>query len=122
MTPVHQTKFKDAERGIRGNCLQAAVASVLDLPLDEVPHFIEHDDWERVFSDFLHARGLDYECRYVLRDEPPDGYAIGYGTSPRGIKHAVVTYGWRMVHDPHPDGTGLSSLDGWWELVPELKL
>lgn len=117
MTPVTQTLFRDEANGTRGNCLQAAVASVLDLPLDAVPHFVSFDDWASVFIDFLAIHGMEWRSRYVLRDAPPTGIAIAYGTSPRGIKHAVVTDGWRLVHDPHPDGGGLTSLDGWWELV-----
>lgn len=39
MTPVDQTILHDPQTGAIGNCMQAAIASLLDLPLDAVPHF-----------------------------------------------------------------------------------
>lgn len=44
MRPVMQTTFAAKDDGgewlARGNCLQAALASLFDLDLDDVPHFV----------------------------------------------------------------------------------
>ncbi|MBK8896638.1 MAG: hypothetical protein IPN66_05310 [Candidatus Competibacteraceae bacterium] len=39
MNPTRQTILHDKEAGLFGNCLQATLASLLHMPIDEVPHF-----------------------------------------------------------------------------------
>ena len=58
MTPVVQTD-RSADTG---NCFAASIASVLDLPLDEVPNFagIYGDEWEAGADRWLAARGLRF--------------------------------------------------------------
>jgi len=58
MTPVFQTQFV-ATHG-KGNCVQAAIASILDLKLDEVPAFrdLPAQEFETAIDEFLHSRGL----------------------------------------------------------------
>ena len=117
MIPVLQDRFYDADAPAersRGNCLQAALASYLDLPLAEVPHFVqdehdhpgepEWDSWARE-CQWLRARGL----HVVLGDPEPGEYALASGPSPRskGIYHIVINLDGQLAHDPHPDGTGL---------------
>ena len=56
MKPVYQTIFGKEN----GNCLQAVVASVLELPLDEVPHFISFgDEWLDSYREFMLSKGFD---------------------------------------------------------------
>jgi hypothetical protein len=117
MTPVVQTETAPG----RGNCLAACFASLLDLPAEEVPNFIlERDFWEAI-QKWLAARGL-FAVRFVA--EPaylypvPRTHCILTGRSPRrDVGHAVVGLaedrGWRVVHDPHPDGTGLRGEPEW---------
>jgi len=48
-----------------GNCVQAAVASLFELPLEEVPHFLHEEDWVKYnatdwfdcYYQFLKTRG-----------------------------------------------------------------
>lgn len=104
MREVTQTILHGDPSGRPGNCLQAAVASLLDLNLDEVPHFIEHDDWLEYFVDFCVERGY----RPLMR--PPAAhvaYGMAWGPSERGVRHAVVWIDGRMVWDPHPSRAGL---------------
>lgn len=54
MTPVFQTIIDQNH----GNCLQAAIASLFDMKLEEVPHFTEQKEWYHVFSDFLKTQGI----------------------------------------------------------------
>jgi hypothetical protein len=131
MIAVLQDRFYDpdapAERS-RGNCLQAALASVLDLPLGEVPHFVqdehdhpgdpEWDHWTRM-CEWLRKRGL-----HPISTDPtgllPGEYAMTSGLSPRGngIHHIVIYRDGRLAHDPHPDGTGLRQVLAVYAIRP----
>lgn len=44
-----------------GNCMQAALASLFELPLDLVPNFVEIKDWFKVFYAFISDNGYDYD-------------------------------------------------------------
>lgn len=93
MIPVTQTILADPARsdghdadGVAGNCYQAALASALELPLEEVPHFsnMEGDLWWTESTRWLAERGLvrgmyaddsEYyppvaECQFPLFVEP----------------------------------------------------
>ena len=122
MIPVQQTlTVVDVPNRILGNCFQACIASIFELPLDGVPHFLdlgwkpdtEDNGWWWHLRDWLRPRG------YVYIDLPnhPDtssdfwdalGFTVLTGKSPRGDwKHSVVGKGLSVVHDPHPSGDGL---------------
>ena len=66
MIPIHQTILADPQRndghdadGQPGNCYQAAIASVLDLALEDVPHFATFsDDWVQRSWSWFADRGL----------------------------------------------------------------
>jgi hypothetical protein len=123
MKPVLQTQFAgtvDAPTDEIGNCYQAAIASVLELDLDDVPHFIalHKDEWWIETVKWMNARGkgvawipiedgLDSGIR-------PIGYHLMNGKSPRGdYGHEVVGLDGKVVHDPHPSGDGIESVVGW---------
>lgn len=59
MTQVFQT----INHPIKGNCLQAAVASLFDKQLHEVPNFIDlsENDWFDVFQSFIKSQSYQYE-------------------------------------------------------------
>lgn len=110
MKPVDQTKFVDHvpndDPEAAGNCFQSCVASVLELALDDVPHFaaLPAATWWGSFVDWANAAGYDV----VAHDDAPDGFAICSGRSPRGaFYHAVVVEDGVIVHDPHPSRDGL---------------
>lgn len=119
MRPVMQTILHGDPDGRAGNCLQAAVASLFDLPLDAVPHFYEdctpenhQHGWLR-FEKWLETFGL--YPREVLVDPrapwAPSYLHIASGMSPRGVCHAVLHTGFQLTHDPHPDGGGVQVTD-----------
>ena len=57
MKKVYQTII---DKG-NGNCWQAAIASLLELELEEVPHFLEAGvDSFKVFDEFLLKHGYEY--------------------------------------------------------------
>ena len=93
-----------------GNCLQAAIASVLNLSLDEVPHFAAiKGNWWDEFREWLWRRGLDvvYLQFSAIEKMPPVGPYIVNGVSPRGYGHSVVYLNGHLEHDPHPAGGGV---------------
>lgn len=113
MKPVMQTIT-----GTSGNCMGACLASILELPIEAVPNFFEagpdDTDWWNALRSWLRRYGLGI---ITLTFENPAqwmhlrlaGYHIVSGPSPRleGMHHATVWHQGRMVHDPHPDGTGI---------------
>jgi hypothetical protein len=130
MKPVDQTTFGFPG----GNCFSACVATILELPLDEVPYFMSggmvggthHPEWWQYFLAWLAAR--DYSADYSLLrpgDACPDGLVILSGMSPRAVcnpfgLHSTVgvidELGCRVVHDPHPSRAGLLSHDDVFKL------
>lgn len=104
MKPVDQTQFY--VKGIsHGNCLQAAVASLLELSLEEVPNFIEQKHFWGSFRNFLKSKGYNLE-RIKLEDNPEEYYLV-FGWSSRQVLHAVIYCGDKLAHDPHPSREGV---------------
>ncbi len=63
MNRIYQTHFgfeATSEQRI-GNCMQAVFASLYGLSLDDVPHFIEHKNWQNVLFNFLRGRGYKFK-------------------------------------------------------------
>jgi hypothetical protein len=125
MTPVAQTIMAPADSSqMPGNCLQAAVASLLDLPLDEVPHFVGDDwasdgerNWWTELWTWCQARGL----RIGAFEPAPGEYYLGNGPSPRDPErrgHVAVFRDGELVHDPHPNGTGVVEVRTRWVIRP----
>ena len=102
MKPVQQTIT-----GEGGDCLRACVASLLELPIEEVPNFCEDRDWCVWLPKLqicLQARGLKMEVYTTSWCEEP---AMAWGYSPRGLPHSVIYQSGRLAHDPHPSGDGI---------------
>lgn len=120
MREVTQTIY--AEPMAVGDCLRAAVASLTDVPYDEVPHFGRWRGWWDAMRVWARARGWDFGCWYVVdgsvRHALPDdpdwaGLMIGSGPSARsGLQHAVIVdRDLELVWDPHPSRAGLRYVD-----------
>jgi hypothetical protein len=100
VTPVFQTRFG----ATRGNCMQAAAASFLDLPLDTVPDFGQHGGWAAMVKFF---RGYSYTLIVSEVGKVPVGYYFEVGVSTQLHEHIVICQMGRVVHDPNPTGRGL---------------
>lgn len=111
-----QTILAGREDGVPGNCVQAAVATVLGLPIEAVPHFLLWEHWNHALSEWLMERGYGLRCRFT--SEIPDERCIVAGRSPRGISHVCVAEGGEIIWDPHPDRTGLVAVDEAWTFIP----
>lgn len=141
MTPIDQTRFA-IELPLTeapGNCWAACIASVLEVPLTEVPDESDYwkpgmshrDSWrpyqKAVFS-WLRNRGYVTieipEKQVFFSGDTFNPLVILSGPSPRNseVNHAVVGRGREIIHDPHPSRDGLARIDGkdWWYeiLVP----
>lgn len=110
---VTQTLLAGRDDGVPGNCVQAAVASLLGLPIEAVPHFLLWEQWNYVRASWLEERGYALTCTQT-QELPPLGRCIAAGMSPRGIRHVCVAEDGRIAWDPHPSGDGLVSVDEIW--------
>ena len=126
-----------------GDCWKCCIASVMDLPYDEVPHFVKAQVWyglghfvscwnwlgprglciETISADIVFGRCKEEEIAEFARNLPP--YLIASGWSPRGDwYHAVV---WdrleqRIAHDPHPSRDGLRGGPTHFEAILPLQV
>ncbi|MCM8735994.1 hypothetical protein M5E06_17820 [Azospirillum sp. A1-3] len=120
MKPVDQDRFHDKEAGTRGNCMQAAVASLLGLPLADVPDFLEARDRgsheELALGYWL--EGLGFDMIRLPGNHCPDAYYLASGPASRGVHHMVVMKAGELAHDPHPSRAGLLKADHVYVLVP----
>lgn len=118
MQKLQQTILHDDPQGREGNCWQTVLACVLDLELDEVPHFVQIDvdtelNWFFNTYKWCEKRGLSI----VGTPNPPetDDYILVVGKSPRGdFSHVVIYKDGKMFHDPHPSGEGLATQDDFY--------
>ena len=117
MKPIMQNKFYDRVKDIRGNCMTACVASILELPIHEVPNF---HDMKKTYTEALveFIGGLDKDIIYHGANDMPSGYCIATGPSPRdaSIYHVVIMKDGEYIHDPHPDSTFILSVSGYYTI------
>ena len=121
--------------GVYGDCFRTAVACVLELPRDEVPH-VFHDGIDGPAADkrmqeWLRRRGLTqftvcWDGKLSLTEVLHSvnncnfGYRVEYiltGTSKNGTNHCVVCKGDAIIWDPALDDSGIVGPcdDGnWW--------
>jgi len=120
MIPIDQTILHDPDNGQYGDCQRACVASLLEIPIEEVPHFLETGidaDFNKKYGEFLESRNLfqliiNANSSYIF---PVKCYHFIYGLTERGTLHGVIGLNGKMVHDPHPSRSGLleSDKDNW---------
>lgn len=110
MKPVLQTDTSE-----KGNCFQACVASLFEMPLDDVPNFCSlRPDWWGQFQKWLDDRGMvaiEITLNPSVLSVCEGAWCILSGPSPRGERlHSVIGRWYRgqsgceLIHDPHPDG------------------
>lgn len=115
MIAVDQTMFYD--KGEVGNCVQAVTASILELKLEDVPHFVKDQpgsDWYETWENFMMThRGKKPIMLIPPWEKPPIpiGYYLASGNSERNCKHIVIMYEGNVVHDPHPSKVGLLDIE-----------
>ena len=148
MIPVTQTKVvvkkSNGEYVVRGNCYAACIASLLGLPITEVPNIevlygIDNTYYWEVLCKWLGHLGYELstdnrfkscfhedfqdmnfggEDRHAAwRKELYDKYYLVSGKSPRGIQHICIYQNGKLVHDPHPSREGLINEEDFQSLT-----
>ena len=118
LKPLDQTKLHTEEQN--GNCLATAFASLLEIPISDVPEFEDMGtEWFVVMKKWLESIGFDL---IEWREEEPK-YLMGYymvaGKSPRGdFDHQVIHRAGKLAHDPHPSRDGVDSFVDAYALLP----
>lgn len=122
MKPVDQTRD-----GETGNCYAAALASLLEVPLEVMPDIVAETmhghNWHGYINTYLSrhhqlmAISIDQRLVPCIR---PVGWHLISGVSPRNPDHAhaVVGCGGAILHDPHPSRAGVSKVYDYTFLVP----
>lgn len=122
-----------------GDCVRAAYASLLGLPLEVVPRFDpaslrpgeDQAERESAWLASLSLPWAPYGLRldetavapeenlpqHVLDETPPIEHLMS-GLSPRGLYHRVVGWGGRLLWDPHPSRDGLLTVYSVALVVP----
>lgn len=118
MKPTKQTILHDPANGKHGNCMSAVIASLLHLPIEDVPVFSNPTTWVKDLNAYLANYGLAYilvadPAEWILWTGVQGCYHEVAGPSPRDADtlHACVGVDGKVAFDPHPDNTGVS-VDG----------
>lgn len=117
MKPIDQTQLHT--ESMRGNCTEAALASLFELGIDDVPQFSEMNESGRWYIEFVNwcaRRGIEL---YRFDEEMCfAGYYLASGPSPRGVNHMVVMKDGALAHDPHPSRDGIERVDCVYVFLP----
>lgn len=107
-----------------GDCWRCCIAAVLQMPAQDVPHFVAQDGGLHYEADtqvWLAERGYCL-VRSKSRFQFPQWHArkfnpvpvIAGGPTPRSRDmndtHAVVYFDGKLVYDPHPSNAGLTAI------------
>ena len=117
MNPTKQTVLHDPANGLHGNCLSAVLASLLHLPIDDVPLFTAPGTWVKDLNAWLRQFGLAY-CMVDNFDCHMEAYGIkglwheisGNTVRSNDVLHSCVAKDGRFIFDPHPDGYALTKI------------
>ena len=116
MKPVDMTIMHNPDKNQYGDCQRACIASLLELDIESVPHFLKtgiDEDFFLSLNSFLAEEGLVHlEIMPIDFDHPQftgkaDIYHLIYGPTIRGTQHATIGLNGEVVHDPHPSKAGL---------------
>jgi hypothetical protein len=129
--PVFQSDRGNPERTEAGDCFRACVASILERPLDTVPHFFQGQrvgtvispQRETAMQDWFGLLGLGFVTLPLRADTPeqamgmfgsryPSLYYILIGQTRKGVNHAIVCRGAYVAHDPGRPAIGLAGPQG----------
>jgi hypothetical protein len=114
-----------------GNCLQTALACVLDVPAEDLPDQVTIESGPQAsYLNFLnaylekhHLLMLSSVYDWSFKGLKPVGHHLCIGTTERHPKrqHAVVGFEGAPVWDPHPSRAGLKDVREWLILAPMLR-
>lgn len=121
MKPVTQTLLFETHG--KGNCLAAAIASLFEVEIADLPALHGKNSGEQYgqLNKFARSRGLIARREYPRNGGGTPifrGYYIASGPGARGVRHACVYLDGELAHDPHPSGAGLLSVDEITIFIP----
>lgn len=134
---ITQTKLHDPDNGVIGNCYTACIASLFSVKIEDLADFEEmYGRWatacdadkpddalcQQVYLEMTKVTGhillqID-SADPAIGGRLPEGFSIACGDGPRGFGHAVIALDGRVFWDPHPDRTGLTTIDHFEVGVP----
>lgn len=131
MFKIDRTRFggKDSPIYGQGNCFQACVATVLQIPLEEAFNHASYadDEWLPEFNKWLEQYGLGCIFVEMSQEKPASTTAIkGINiaecmskTLYHGERHAVVICdNFELFHDPNPNAKEQGEIQGVYIFVP----
>jgi hypothetical protein len=125
MIPQKQMYRHRPDEGMIGDCHRTAIACLLDLPKEEVPHFAlecfeQPDRFHDAFENWLKERGWrtftmpfsgDQDLTEMLQSINTLSrgalFILG-GESRTGVNHSVIAGDGRIVWDPSLDDAGIT--------------
>lgn len=135
MKPVYQTRFggPDDPEEEQGNCMQAALASIFEVRLEDAPDFtgeIVNGKWFLSLEAWLARRNLELVvvgagCHFT---PPVEGYyiqCVESTTLGEGEGHTVVAKNGQVVHDPNQRAASIGKVTEHWffsSRKPELEM
>ncbi len=109
MKPVNQ---RTVHAG-RGDCMRAAIASLLEMELEQVPNLVlwKSGDWFQTLYYFFFANGWQYvdhnpRPKRLFKKYSINGYydaSVPSLTLPGRSHSVIVNLNGRVVHDPNPN-------------------
>lgn len=128
-----QTLLK--ENGEIGDCWRCCVAALVELPAEEVPHFLadaikdsSHHQMDADTQEWLNQQGWymveanKYHFHRWARSgfHPPVMIACGPTSRSKklGEHHAVAMRADELLYDPHPSGEGLTAIIHCYLIFP----
>ena len=117
---VVQTRFGKGE----GNCMNACVATLLNVPLEQVDVVWNETNWLQQLNDVIHPLGYcftewEFDTSNHIWPWMGECLVIATGDGPRGLMHAVIMRHFidkddrhclENVFDPHPEGRFLNNV------------
>ncbi len=124
MKPTDMTILHDPDNGYYGDCQRACIASLLEIDINEIPHFYETGNDSEFFKSLnrylatqglVHVETMPIDFKLSQYRNKGNLYHMIYGETVRGSQHAIVALNGEIIHDPHPDKAGLdkSKKDDW---------
>ena len=116
MIPITQTIQHDPDNNIHGNCFSAVLASLLHIPIEDIPVFGSEVSWKCQVNHFLRKYNLAYiqvvGLESVIQCDCITGmyHEIGGTTNRADCLHAVVGLDGEQLFDPHPSRLGLKEV------------
>lgn len=125
MIPIFQTRFGnfDNPQAERGNCMQAALASIFEIPLEDAYDFTQYathpedTTWWDYFKEWLKVRNLWPLQIQISKGPIPcteiEGYHLFTVKSKLHLDsfHVIVGYKGSPIFDPNPDNASVNKND-----------